>query len=100
VRSSEWTEEGAKGDSGATIFRRLFTRRVTGPTALGRLRVTNKGGVTERCRSPVGERSRRRRGAGTQDSGVSREDEVDRGEVKGEMDCLGVALGGVDVQPR
>jgi hypothetical protein len=35
-----------------------------------------------------------------QDSGTSREDEVDRGEEKGEVDVLGVALGGVDVHPR
>jgi hypothetical protein len=35
-----------------------------------------------------------------QDSGTSREDEVDKGEEKGELDGLGVALGGVDVHPR
>jgi len=31
---------------------------------------------------------------------MSREDEVDKGEEKGEMDGLEVALGGVDVQPK
>jgi hypothetical protein len=35
-----------------------------------------------------------------QDSGTSREDAVDKGEEKGDMDGLEVALGGVDVHPR
>jgi hypothetical protein len=69
-------------------------------TDAGRFRVTAKDGVLEDGSFLVEDESGRCRGAGVQESGISREDEADKGEEKGEIDGRGVALRGVEVHPR
>lgn len=98
VRREEVTEGNGR-DSEAVALIRFFSRRVGGLVAVERLRVTVRGDLPKPVRFLFGESPVQRRGAGAQESGMSREDE-DKGEEKGETDGLGVALRGVDVHPK
>jgi hypothetical protein len=86
-------------DSGVVTLRRLFSLRVGHLTDAERFKVTAKDGIVEDGSFLVEVGSGRWGDAGVQESGISREDEADKGEEKGELDGLGVALRGVDVHP-
>jgi hypothetical protein len=66
----------------------------------GRFRDTVKDGIVRDISFLDGIGSGRCGEAGVKESGISREEEADNGEEKGELDGLGVALGGVDVHPK
>jgi hypothetical protein len=87
-------------DSSVLTLRRLFFLRVVRFRVAGRFRVTVKDGFVRDNSFLDGIGSGRCGGAGVQESGISRLEEADNGEEKGELDGLGVALGGVDVHPK
>jgi hypothetical protein len=89
-------------DSGVVTLRRLFFLQVVRFTVAGRFRVTVKDGIVRDVSflDAIGSGPGQSGGAGVQESGISREEEADNGEEKGELDGLGVALGGVEVHPK
>jgi hypothetical protein len=100
ARREETRDRDGDG-SGVVTLRRLWTLalRIGGRVAAGRFRVTTEGGVEGACSLQIYAGLERRRDAGVQESGISREEE-DKGEEKGERDGCDVPLRGVDVHPK
>lgn len=95
------TRERDGDGPGVVTLRRLlaFALRKGGRLDAGRFCVTVEDGVVSACTLQIYAGLERRRDAGVQESGMSREEE-DSGEEKGERDGCDVPLRGVEVHPK